>query len=216
MLRIIPGILISYLIGSIPTAYLFAKALKGVDIRTQGSGNVGATNASRVLGKKLGLLVLLLDIAKGAIAVVLVGNAFAPAATQAFNEAALSTLLGFSCIIGHSWTIFLGFKGGKGVATTLGVLSGLAAQVAELRVVLAAVLLAWLLIFILYKVVSIASIAAAVTLPASIACFTDNKPLLVIGVLIACVVILRHSSNIKRLTQGKEPRFSFKKTPSQK
>ena len=112
MLWIIGALIISYLIGSIPTAYLFGRVLKGIDIRKIGSGNVGATNAMRALGKGPGITVLLLDILKGFIVVVFLGDYFAnkPIFFQVQN---LRIFMGLCCICGHNWTIFLQFKGGK-------------------------------------------------------------------------------------------------------
>src|SRR3989338_6731967 len=110
---IILGICISYFIGSLPTAYIFGRVLKGIDIRKFGSGNVGATNALRVLGKPAGIAVLVLDIFKGVVAVLFLGNIIATRITG-IPDVTLRVLLGFSCISGHNWTIFLRFKGGKG------------------------------------------------------------------------------------------------------
>ncbi|MBU2257621.1 MAG: glycerol-3-phosphate acyltransferase, partial [Candidatus Omnitrophica bacterium] len=118
MLWIIPALLVSYLIGSIPTAYIFAKVLKGIDIRKTGSGNVGATNAARILGKKTAIVILSLDILKGLLPVIFLGDLISP--QVGLNQEVLRIMLGFSSIAGHNWTIFLGFRGGKGIATTLG------------------------------------------------------------------------------------------------
>jgi len=112
-------IIISYLIGSIPTAYIFGRLLKGIDIRKFGSGNVGATNVLRVLGRAPAIIVLLLDIFKGFLAVVFVAD-FIALGCQSIPPETLRIILGFSCIAGHNWTVFLGLKGGKGVASTLG------------------------------------------------------------------------------------------------
>ncbi|MBP7216705.1 MAG: glycerol-3-phosphate acyltransferase, partial [Candidatus Omnitrophica bacterium] len=139
MLWILLGIIISYCIGSFPTAFVFGRLIKGIDIRQFGSGNVGATNALRVLGKKVGITVLCIDIAKGFICVFVIGYFFQGLIPETL--AIVSRLLfGVSCIIGHNWTIFLQFKGGKGVASTLGVLIGLAATIPGLYIVLLLVL----------------------------------------------------------------------------
>ncbi|MBU2222377.1 MAG: glycerol-3-phosphate acyltransferase, partial [Candidatus Omnitrophica bacterium] len=131
MLWIIPALLVSYLIGSIPTAYIFAKVLKGIDIRKTGSGNVGATNAARILGKKTAIVILSLDILKGLLPVIFLGDLISP--QVGLNQEVLRIMLGFSSIAGHNWTIFLGFRGGKGIATTLGVLLGLTVRLAGLK-----------------------------------------------------------------------------------
>src|SRR5665213_477816 len=133
---------LAYLIGSIPVAYIFGRVLKGVDIREHGSGNMGATNAFRVLGKGPGTIVLNLDIIKGIIPVTLLANAFG------LSDALSLVIIAVAAVAGHNWTIFLGFKGGKGMATTLGVLIGLAIQFQVLRVILLLVTLTWLVLFL--------------------------------------------------------------------
>src|SRR3989338_5104487 len=114
------SLVLSYLIGSIPTSYIFAKALKGIDIRQFGSGNVGATNTYRVVGKLPGLLVLIIDILKGLICVALVAKLFLRLGVT-IEPTTYGMILGFMAIVGHIWSVFLGFKGGKGVATSAGV-----------------------------------------------------------------------------------------------
>lgn len=198
------GILISYLVGAIPTAYIFGRLMKGVDIRTYGSGNVGATNAMRLLGKPAGITVLALDILKGFLAVVVVGNAVTGAGSG--NET-LRLALGVACILGHSYTVFLRFKGGKGVATSLGVLLGLAVGSVSLRVILAVVLLAWLLVFAVTRIVSLASVFAAAVLPLAAILFRQSPALIVTSVVLSILVIYRHKSNIGRLLRGQEKRI---------
>ena len=207
---IIIGITISYLVGSIPTAYLFGRLLKGIDIRQFGSGNVGATNALRVLGKGPGITVLFLDILKGYIAVVFVGN-FVASRFSGISLEALRILLGISCISGHNWTIFLRFKGGKGIATTLGVLIGLATQMAALRTILALVIVTWLVVFVISKIVSLSSLVAGVSLPIFTLLFRQSAVLTATSILLAVFVVLRHKNNLIRLFQGTEPRLSFNK-----
>ncbi len=209
---IVLGIIISYFIGSIPTAYIFGRLLKGVDIRKFGSGNVGATNALRVLGKGAGITVLVLDILKGFITVIFLGNLIALRLTG-ISETAARILLGFSCICGHNWTIFLGFKGGKGMATTLGVLLGLAFKIGGLKLIFALVILTWLAVFIVTRIVSLASILAGISLPLFVVLFKESGILILTSVILALFILLRHKSNLKRLFQGKEPRLTFQKTP---
>ncbi|MFA5157048.1 MAG: glycerol-3-phosphate 1-O-acyltransferase PlsY [Candidatus Omnitrophota bacterium] len=199
MLRIITGILISYLIGSIPTAYIFGRVLKGIDIRKFGSGNIGATNAFRVLGKGPGILVLILDALKGVAAVAFVGGYF--------SGELLWISFGLSCVVGHIWTVFLGFKGGKGMATTLGVLIGLALKIPGLRIVLGITLLVWLLTFIVSRIVSLASIVSVIALPVLALSFKQSVIVVSLSVVLSLLVILRHKPNIKRLSQGKESRL---------
>ena len=208
MLWIITAITISYLIGSIPTAYIFVRWLKGADIRQLGSGNVGATNALRILGKGPGLLVLALDIFKGFIAVFFLGNLIAPK-VQAVPGEALRILLGLSCISGHNWTIFLKFRGGKGVATTLGALLALAIQISPLRLILALMVLTWLLIFLFFRIVSLASVLAGIALPIYAIIFKQSAILIFAGFTLCVFILLRHRTNLIRLFQGKEPRQTF-------
>lgn len=205
MLWIIPAILVSYLIGSIPTAYIFGRVLKGIDIRRVGSGNVGATNASRVLGKKVGVIILFLDILKGLLPVIFLGDFITSRAMS--NQELLRIILGLSCIIGHNWTIFLGFKGGKGIATTLGVLLGLTARVAGLKIVLIWVILTWLIAFIPFRIVSLSSVISGISLPVYTALFKQSKIIFVSSIVLAAFIILRHKPNLKRLIQGKENRL---------
>lgn len=213
MLWIIIGILTSYLIGSIPTAYIFAKALKGVDIRKFGSGNVGATNALRLLGKKAGIAVLFLDILKGFIAVVILSSILSFKVTNISNQMFL-ILLGIGSICGHNWTIFLNFKGGKGIATTFGVLIGLAFKIPSLRIIMLLVVLTWFIAFIISRIVSLASIAAALTLPVYMVLLKQSNLLFFSSILVSIFAVIRHKTNIIRILEGKEPRLNFKKSAS--
>ncbi len=205
MLWIIPAILVSYIFGSIPTAYIFARALKGLDIRRVGSGNVGATNASRVLGKKAGVIILVLDILKGLLPVIFLGDFIVVRST--FNQELLRIILGLSCIIGHNWTIFLEFKGGKGIATTFGVLLGLAARVAGLKIVLIWVILTWFIVFIPFRIVSLASVISGIGLPVYALVFKQSRIIFVSSIVLAAFIILRHKLNLQRLFKGKENRL---------
>ncbi|MCX5713569.1 MAG: glycerol-3-phosphate 1-O-acyltransferase PlsY [Candidatus Omnitrophica bacterium] len=206
MLWIITGIITSYILGSIPTAYIFGRLLKGIDIRKAGSGNVGATNAMRVLGKGPGITVLLLDIFKGIVPVIFLGN-FLLSKRIPISEETLRIILGLACISGHNWTIFLQFKGGKGVATTLGVLIGLAFKINGLNLVLGLVLVSWIVVFFVSRIVSIASCFSALALPFLSIIFNLPKLLILTSVILSASVILRHKSNLKRFFQGKEKRL---------
>ena len=203
---IILGIITSYLIGSVPTAYIFCRLLKGVDIRKYGSGNVGATNAMRILGRAPGITVLALDIFKGFSAVFFLGN-FLADKTALISDSELRLLLGFFCIVGHNWTVFLQFKGGKGIATSLGLLIGLALKVNGLPVVLGMLILSWFILFLLTRIVSLASIVAALLLPLYSFLFKQPRSFIVASVLLSMMVILRHKSNIIRLLKNKESRL---------
>lgn len=200
MLRITLGILISYLVGSIPWAYIFGRLLKGIDIRQFGSGNVGATNALRVLGRGPGIVVLVLDILKGVLTVVILGQ-----------TEILSIVFGLCCICGHNWTVFLKFKGGKGVATTLGVLLGLAIKISGLRLILGLLAITWLSVFAFSKIISLSSVVTAIVFPVYTVLFKrflkQPNVLICLSVILSILIILRHKSNLKRLLQGKEPRI---------
>ncbi|MDD5347840.1 MAG: glycerol-3-phosphate 1-O-acyltransferase PlsY [Candidatus Omnitrophica bacterium] len=206
MLTTIIALSVSYLIGSIPTAYIFGRLTKGIDIRKHGSGNVGATNAFRILGRGIGLTVLAIDIAKG-LAVVLL-------AQQNSGSAILSPemfrlLCGICAIIGHTWTVFLRFKGGKGMATTLGVLIGLSIYTPYLGTVLLLLFLIWVLVFVFSRIVSAASLASAIAFPFLSVLLKQSPVLIATSIFLSLFVIVRHKSNIQRLLQGKEPRLKL-------
>ena len=194
---------LAYLIGSIPVAYIFGRVLKGIDIREHGSGNMGATNAFRVLGKGPGMVVLILDIIKGIIPVTLVSNAFG------LGDALSLVIIAVAAVAGHNWTVFLGFKGGKGMATSLGVLIGLAIQFQGLRIILLWVTMTWLAIFLLSGFVSLASIAAAVVFPILMVVRLESLPLIIMSIVLCIFIVFRHRANIKRLARGQESRVSF-------
>jgi len=201
--ELVIALIVSYLIGSVPTAYVFGKLYKGIDIREHGSGNVGATNAIRVLGKVPGFTVLLIDICKGVLPLTLVGNIFS--LETAFSR----VMLGLAVVAGHNWTIFLNFKGGKGIATSLGVLIGLALQFPELRVVLYICLLSWLIAFLACGYVSLASILAATLMPVVMVVTGQPFEIVLLGVIFCIFVVVRHQPNIKRLLSGKESRVNL-------
>jgi glycerol-3-phosphate acyltransferase PlsY len=209
MLWTIAALLVSYLLGSIPTAYLFGK-MKGVDIRKVGSGNVGATNAMRALGRGLGITVLLLDIFKGFIAVVVLGDYFGskPIFWEVQN---LRIIIGLCCICGHNWTIFLRFKGGKGIATSFGVLLGLALTLPGLVIIIGILVLSWLIVFLAWRMVSLASIVAGIALPVLVILFRQPVILFIVSLILCAFVVIRHKSNLQRILQGKESRLSFSK-----
>ncbi|MBU1998843.1 MAG: glycerol-3-phosphate 1-O-acyltransferase PlsY [Candidatus Omnitrophica bacterium] len=203
MLWIIIAATISYLAGSIPTAYIFGRLLKGIDIRKHGSGNVGATNALRILGKKVGFLVLLLDILKGFLPVFLIAIYIAPQIYLMSNETIL-LIAGICCICGHNWPVFLKFKGGKGIATTLGVLIALAVHIPSLKLILALVTFSWFLVFFILGIVSIASIISAITLPLYVFFFKQSQILILTSIILCIFIIVRHKSNLMRFFRGEE------------
>lgn len=202
-LNILLSIAAAYLVGSIPTAYIFGKVLKGIDIRQQGSGNVGATNAFRVLGKGPGTLVLVLDILKGAVATTVVGDLFQ------WDTVLARVILGVVVVAGHNWTVFLNFKGGKGIATSLGVLVGLTIKIAVIRPVLIITFLSWLIVFLVSRYVSLASVVAGIILPISMLLTHQPPEITALGIIFSLWIVLRHRPNIKRLLSGTENRVSF-------
>ncbi len=192
-------IAVSYLIGAIPTGYIFGKLLKGIDIRQHGSGNMGATNVFRVLGKGPGAAVLIIDIIKGIIPVVVVAGFLAPSIPGRIVAAA-------AAVCGHNWTCFLNFKGGKGIATTLGVLIGLTMVVPEARVPVLLCVLAWGVCFVITGIVSISSMIAGILLPVLMLVFGAPTSIVLLSVVFCIFVVFKHKPNIHRLCMGTEPR----------
>jgi len=188
---------IAYLIGSLPTGFLMTKIFLGADIRNTGSKNVGATNVYRVAGKLPGLLTLVIDIAKGVLVVTLIADFFytyLPDVDYTFYK----TFLGLIVILGHIYSVFLKFKGGKGVATTIGVTAAIA------PLILLASLAVWLIVFIPTNYVSLGSLAFGLSLPIS-ALLLDQPFYVVIFCVILCVInTYKHKDNIKRLLKREE------------
>lgn len=195
---------ISYLLGSLPTSIICGRLFRDIDIREHGSGNAGATNVYRVMGPKIALFVLLVDAFKGYAAVRFI----APLA-GAEAGTGLLILAGFSAIVGHVWTVFAGFRGGKGVGTSLGVFIALLPIPALVAFVL------WLIMLMLFKYVSVASIAAGTILPiVTIWQWNRGKqgiPLVVFATVVGVLMWLTHIKNIQRLRAGTELRIGKKK-----
>ena len=211
-------IILSYLIGSIPTSLIISKAAKGIDIREHGSGNAGGTNVMRVLGWKHGLLVILLDALKGVLAVIVVarlhyGSMPFENATPFDDFTLVQIIAGISAVIGHIWTVFAGFKGGKGIATALGML---------LMIVTVDMLIAigvFILVVTFSRYVSLGSLAGAVAVPLTVIVreniFNVDIPnyntLLPFLILVSLLVIFTHRKNVVRLLNGSESKISFSK-----
>lgn len=193
-----------YLIGSIPTSFLVGKYLKGIDIREHGSGNVGATNTARIVGKGWGLLVLAVDILKGLICVTLVAKLFMRFGVPV-GEDVYPLILGSLAITGHIWPVFLGFKGGKGIATSSGVFIGVAPKVLLIALII------WIIIFAWKRYVSLASIISAVSIPLMASFMAYPSMFVIISSAICAVTVYKHYPNIKRLVRGEEHAFEFKK-----
>ncbi len=201
----LPTLAIAYLLGSIPFGYILVRIFRKEDIRATGSGNIGATNVARSGGKGLGILTLLLDLLKGYAAVLLAAH-FAPG-TPGFPSD-LAVAAGIAAILGHVFPVWLGFKGGKGVATAFGVFIAIAplAALCALGV--------FVVVFAITRYVSLASILAAVMMPPfCLLWMPDRSPLFVGGIIfLSLLVIAKHHANIARLMQGKESRFGSKKS----
>lgn len=211
-------IILSYLIGSIPTSIIISKAAKGIDIREHGSGNAGGTNVMRVLGWKHGVLVILLDAMKGVLAVIVVarlhyGSIPFENATPFDDFTLVQIIAGISAVIGHIWTIFAGFKGGKGIATALGML---------LMIVTVDMLIAigvFILVVSFSRYVSLGSLAGAITVPLALIIreniFNVDIPnyntLLPFLIFMALLVIFTHRKNVTRLLNGNESKINFSK-----
>lgn len=199
-------LVLAYLVGSVPTGYLMAR-FRGVDIRTVGSGNIGATNVFRILGKGPGTFVLLADMAKGVVAVLCLPHLI-PASAGPQPSAPL--LAGVMAVLGHTFTCWLRFKGGKGIATSAGVFLALAP--AALLVTLAV----WIAVFAASRYVSLASIIAAACLPVAVWAFKGGTALMVVTCVVSALAIYRHKANIQRLLQGTENRIGRSKPSSPK
>ena len=211
-------IVLSYLIGSIPTSIIVSKASRGIDIRKHGSGNAGGTNVMRVLGWKHGVLVILLDAFKGVLAVVVVarlhyGSIPFENATPFDDFTLVQIIAGISAVIGHIWTVFAGFKGGKGIATALGML---------LMIVTVDMLIAigvFILVVTFSRYISLGSLAGAVAVPLALIVrenvFNVDIPnyntLLPFLIFVALLVIFTHRKNVVRLLNGNENKINFSK-----
>jgi acyl phosphate:glycerol-3-phosphate acyltransferase len=201
--------LAAYLAGAIPFGFLIAR-LRGVDIRTVGSRNIGATNVFRSIGKSWGIATFILDLGKGLCgAVAIPALAAWLLETTPRNPAAWRLLGGICAVVGHTWPVFLRFKGGKGVATSAGMLLGVAPAAVGLG------LAGWIVTFVAGRYVSLASIAAALVLGVAIwfPPFRPEEGWLLSSVLtvLALLIIARHHANIQRLCNGTESRFSFRR-----
>ncbi len=198
-------ILLSYLAGSIPTSIIFSKIFFGYDIRDRGSGNAGGTNAFRVMGWKTGLTVTVIDVAKGVVATLLISQI--RMGDLSWDHIYLQMIAGTSAVAGHVWTIFAGFRGGKGVGTASGMLF-------VLYPVAALICLAvFFIVLVFSRYVSLSSMSAAITLPLTLIMLnvlfnmTLSPPLLILAVLLALLIVYTHRGNIQRLMHGTENRI---------
>jgi len=206
-------LVVAYLLGSFPTGYIAVKQLKGIDIREVGSGSTGATNVLRTLGKGPGAFVLALDCLKGVLAIALVYALFNFATTSELIPTTVNlqlwqpwmvTLVGLAAILGHSKSIFLGFTGGKSVATSLGILLAMSWQVGL------ATLGVFTIVVAISRIVSLSSIAGAIAVSIFMILFHQPLPYILFGIVGGLYVIVRHRSNIQRLLAGTEPKIGQK------
>lgn len=203
--------IIAYLIGSINFSVIISKRMAGFDVREKGSGNAGTTNMLRSIGVKTAVITLLCDILKGVVVIliaILIGNI-----VDGLDDALLVQLAGIFVIIGHTFPIFFGFKGGKGIATSLGVLLMINWQIGLICLVFALILMA------ITRMVSVGSIAAAILFPVLVVFIgqnyivpVNNWSYLIFSIIIAILVLFNHRENLKRIFTGKENKISFKKS----
>lgn len=203
--------IIAYLVGSINFSIIISKRMAGFDVREKGSGNAGTTNMLRSVGVKAAIITLLCDILKGVVVIlvaILIGNI-----VDGLDDALLVQLAGIFVIIGHTFPIFFGFKGGKGIATSLGVLLMINWQIGLICLVFALVLMA------ITRMVSVGSIAAAILFPVLVVFIgqnyivpVNNWSYLIFSIIIAALVLFNHRENLKRIFTGKENKISFKKS----
>lgn len=190
-----------YLLGSIPSGVLVANRTRGIDLSTHGSGNTGAANAFRALGWKGGALVLVLDVLKGVAAVFLAYFALMPPLVLPLIKVAY----GLAAIVGHNWSVFRGFKGGKGIATSFGVVLALSPRVALLAILL------WIAMVALTRYSSVGSLTASAALPILMAVEGEGVLYILFGIAAAALAFYRHRDNIERLRQGKELKLDASK-----
>ncbi|MCZ7601735.1 MAG: glycerol-3-phosphate 1-O-acyltransferase PlsY [Melioribacteraceae bacterium] len=223
MLNLLIIVILSYLVGSIPTGILITKAVKGIDIRQHGSGNAGGTNVFRILGWKYGVLTILLDALKGAVAVILIARLYLgdfpfPNATPFDDFTLVQIFAGLFAVIGHIWTIFASFKGGKGIATSLGFL------IAIITIDMLLALAVFFVVVTISRYVSLGSILAAISVPL-ILIVRENifhvdiqgyHTILPFAIFIALLVIYTHRANLGRLLKGNENRISLSKKKNSK
>ena len=198
---------LAYLLGSIMFSVIISKKMAGFDVREKGSGNAGSTNVLRTVGKKAAALTLLCDCLKGVIAILLA--VIAGKIAKNTDQALLVQLAGLAVAIGHTFPIFFGFKGGKGVATSLGILLTINWQIGLICLVFALVLMA------LTKFVSLGSVSAAVLFPVLTIFINSNYIVqgnyFIFAIILGAFVIFNHRANVKRLLEGNENKLSFKK-----
>lgn len=218
MLNLIVITILSYLVGSIPTSIIISKMVRGIDIRDHGSGNAGGSNVFRVLGWKYGVFVIILDALKGALAVIVVARLYLgsfpfPNATPFDDFTLVQIIAGIAAVLGHIWTIFADFKGGKGIATSLGFL------VAIITIDLLLALAVFSIVVLVSRYISLGSVVAAISVPIIMVVrenifgvdISGYHTILPFTIFLAFLVIYTHRANIGRLLNGSENKISLSK-----
>ncbi|RKY85404.1 acyl-phosphate glycerol 3-phosphate acyltransferase [candidate division KSB1 bacterium] len=206
MLTLIVIVLLSYLVGSIPTSIIVGKILRGIDIREYGSGNAGATNTFRVLGWKAGVFVIAVDIGKGIFATLVISK-LNLTGVPLLASTLLQIIAGVSAVCGHIWTVFAGFRGGKGVSTAAGMI------IALYPIAFLICIAIFTIVLFTTRYVSVSSMIAAVSLPIVFVVLQQighrpvSSPLLVLSLIMAGLIIFTHRANIRRLLNGTENRI---------
>ena len=206
IVQVLGIVILGYLLGSIPFGVIIGKMVRGIDVREYGSGSMGMTNVMRTVGAKAGLIVLIADLLKGAVAVALAWAIFysEPASTVQWGQMAG----GAAAVVGHSWPVYIGFRGGRGIATAFGAILVIAWPIGLIC------LAVFLLMVAIFRYISLGSISGAIALVAAMAVFYMNDmesfAYLVFALVVAPVVILRHHANIKRLLSKTESKIGQK------
>jgi glycerol-3-phosphate acyltransferase PlsY len=191
------SVLLSYLLGAVPFGLLFSRSFSNVDVRTVGSGNIGATNVLRASGKKAAVLTLLADCLKGVLPVL--------AVTYLFHDEATAAAAGAAAVLGHNFPVYLGFKGGKGVATSYGVVLATAPGIGL------ACLAVWLVAAFVWRYSSLSALLSLALYPVlTFAWYRESRPSDLLSLFIFCMIYYRHRENIKRLIAGTEPKIGQK------
>jgi glycerol-3-phosphate acyltransferase PlsY len=193
-LAIIPAVILSYLLGAVPFGILFTRMFSSIDVRSVGSGNIGATNVLRAAGKKAAVLTLLADCFKGLLPVL--------AVKILLHDDTAAALAGAAAVLGHNFPIYIGFKGGKGVATSYGVVLAIAPLIGL------ACLVAWLLAAFIWRYSSLSALISFALCPAlAFILRSESRPLLLLSLFLFGMIYYRHRENIKRLIAGTEPKI---------
>ena len=196
------AMIIGYFIGNLSSSYFIGKAMRNIDIREHGSGNAGTTNTFRVLGAPAGAIVFLCDVLKGALAAWI--------GLKLTGTELGAVLAGGMAVIGHNWPVFLKFRGGKGIASSLGMILALYPKIGLI------ILAAAMVLILATRYVSLGSISGAVLFPVLLAVYREPPGIILVGAILAVIALYRHKGNIKRLLNGQENKFSFSGSGRQK